>query len=94
MSEIHIASMIIHLLPPHFDALTDWVAAQKDVEIRASSPEGKVVVVIERLHQQEILAFIDDVEQQPGVLTCTMVYHEVMSEGEGEQELLPLASAT
>ena len=94
MSEIHIASMIIHVLPPHLNALSAWIDTQPDLEIRVSSPEGKVVVVIERAHQQEILGVIDDAEQQPGVLSCTMVYHEVMSDDEGTQELVPHVSAS
>lgn len=92
--ELHIASMIVHVLPPHLAALEVWLGAQPELEIRASSPEGKIVLVIERRHQREILALIDDVEQQRGVLSCTMVYHEVMSDTEGDQELLPVVSAT
>ena len=94
MSEIHIASMIIHVLPAHLHALTAWVETQSDLEVRLSSPEGKVVLVIERPHQQEILGVIDDAEQQPGVLSCTLVYHEVMRDNEGDQELVPHVTAT
>ncbi|WOD12016.1 chaperone NapD [Pseudomonas sp. NyZ704] len=89
--ELHIASMILHVLPAHLPNLTAWAEGQSDLEIRASSPEGKVVVVIEKPHQQDILSVIDDAEQQPGVLSCTLVYHEVMSPAEGDQELLHLA---
>lgn len=94
MSEVHIASMIIHVLPAHLAALRGWVEVQPDLDISTFSPEGKVVVVVERNHQGEILAVIDAVEQQPGVLSCTMVYHEVMSDAEVNQELLPVVSAT
>lgn len=90
--EIHIASMIVHVLPAHLDSLKAWLAGQAKVEVRADSPEGKLVLVIERHHQREILAVIDDVEQQRGVLSCTLVYHEVMTEAESDQELVAVAS--
>ncbi len=90
--EIHIASMIVHVLPEHLQALQRWIESQPDVEIRADSPQGKLVLVVERAHQREILGVIDDVEQQTGVLSCTMVYHEVMKQSEGDQELVPVSS--
>lgn len=92
--EIHIASMIVHVLPEHLQALQRWIESQLDVEIRADSPQGKLVLVVERAHQREILGVIDDVEQQTGVLSCTMVYHEVMNQSEGDQELVPVSSLT
>jgi len=92
--EVHIASMIVHVLPAHMQALQDWIAGQPDLEIRATSPEGKLVLVVECTHQRDILSVIDDVEQHGGVLACTMVYHEVMNRSEGDQELVPAISTT
>ncbi len=88
--ELHIASLIIHVRPSEMSALLDWLGLQPHMDVRASSKEGKVVAVTEREHQRDILQVIDAVEAQPGVLGCTMVYHEVLSPQEAEQELLPL----
>lgn len=89
-NELHIASLIIHVRPSQMPALLDWLTVQPQLDVRASSEQGKVVAVTEREHQRDILEVIDAVEAQPGVLGCTMVYHEVMSLREAEQELLPL----
>lgn len=79
--------MIVHVLPENLSALERWVSEQSGVEIRASSAQGKVVLVVERGHQREILAVIDGIESIQGVLSCTLVYHEVLTASEGEQEL-------
>ena len=92
--ELHIASMIVQVLPPHLEALEAWLGTQPGLEVRATSQEGKLVLVIERPHHREILGVIDDVEQQRGVLSCILVYHEVMNANEVDQELLPVATAT
>jgi periplasmic nitrate reductase NapD len=92
-NETHIASMIVHVLPSDLKNLLGWLADQSDLEVHAATEEGKVVVVTERPHPGDILQVISAVEEQPGVLSCTMVYHEVMSPEEGDQELLALAPA-
>lgn len=82
--ELHIASFIAHVRPETLSAFLNWAHAQPELDIPAQSEQGKVVLVTECTSQQDVLATIDHIEQQPGVLGCTLVYHEVMDQQDAD----------
>lgn len=94
VNEIHIASMIVHVHPPQLPDLLAHVANRPALEVRAQSPSGKVVLVAESEWQKAILAEIDGLEQCKGVLSCTMVYHEVMDGAKADEVLATVNPST
>ncbi|SFR67402.1 periplasmic nitrate reductase chaperone NapD [Marinobacter daqiaonensis] len=88
--EVHIASFIVHFHNAQRDSLERFLKAEADLEVQPSDPpgDGRLVVVCEGPHQGHILDRMDAIEQVPGVLGCSLVYHEVMSAREAEQELI------
>lgn len=88
-NDIHIASLVVHVQPAELARFKAWANAQPQLELPAASPEGKVVLVTETRDQHAILAEIDRIERQPGVLSCTLVYHEVMSPEEADEMETP-----
>lgn len=89
-AEVHIASVIVQARPDQATALFDYVERTPLLERHADSPEGKQVITLEGSHYKELLDHIDTIGNLPGVLSCNLVYHEVMSAGEADQEMIPL----
>lgn len=89
--QCHIASMLVHVRPEASQALMDYLAANRDIEVHASSPEGKLVVVVERSEPQGITETLDELAGQPGVLNCALIYHEAMTATEGNEIMIDSA---
>jgi len=86
--ELHIASLIVHVKPEHYEPLLASLNDDPTLEIHATDPAGKVVVVCEHRHHRAILDTVEQLEHSPGVLGCVLVYHEVMDASEAGQELI------
>lgn len=95
--DVHIASYIVQVRPQSKAALLEFIRSNPALECLAggdhqaevpSGTEGKLVLVAEAPDQGRILDDMDALEQQPGVLACTLVYHEVMTRAEADQELI------
>lgn len=82
-SQLHIASLIAHVLPASIKEVTAWLERQARVEIHAQSPEGKFAIVMESDHEQSVLELLDTLGQRPGVLNTALIYHEII-EDEGD----------
>ncbi len=82
--DVHIASLVVHVQPSHYGSLLAWLDQQPDLERHASDPSGKIVLVLEAASQHPIMATIDRIQEQPGVLGCTLVYHELMTQQEAD----------
>ncbi|NHO64438.1 chaperone NapD [Aestuariicella hydrocarbonica] len=83
---LHIASLIVHVRKNYLETVKQWVEAFScsdiQTEIHAESEQGKLVVVIETEDEKHILALIDTIVEQPGVLNSALVYHEIIPEDE------------
>lgn len=80
MSEpLHIASLLLHCRPQLLPGLLNNLRQLPDVELHQHSAEGKLVLVLEAGHEQQILARIDHLQQLPGVLNVALIYHEQLT---------------
>lgn len=98
--DVHIASYIVQVRPEKKAALLEFIRSNPALECLAGGEagsedtqemegtEGKLVLVAEAPDQGRILDDMDALEQQPGVLACTLVYHEVMTRAEADHELI------
>ncbi len=89
--QCHIASLLVHVRPDASQPLLDYLATHRDIEVHASSPEGKLVLVVERPDAGGITGALEQVAGQPGVLNCALIYHETMTVSEGNQVLVDRA---
>ena len=85
--ELHIASLVIHARPERLAQIRQWLLEQPNVEIHAEDERGKLVVVTEHERAQPILDLIDRANDLPGVANAALVYHEILTELESEEEL-------
>ena len=88
---VHISSLVVQIQPHNIDALQTqclaYASAEINVEIAATDPAGKVVVLLETPSQRYSVDFIDWLHQREGVLSVSMVYHHAESIAELEREV-------
>ncbi len=77
MKNIHISSLVIHCLPEKLATIIDYTTTIENVDVAAHDISGKLVVVLETETERDILSIIDQIQTFEGVLTVTMVYHEL-----------------
>ncbi len=70
-----IASVLVHVRPEQMDRAARAIAMLKGAEIYTSSPQGKLVVVIEAATVGEIGATLNIISSMPHVLTAALVFH-------------------
>ncbi|MFC7368978.1 MULTISPECIES: chaperone NapD [Vreelandella] len=80
MSEqlLHIISFIVHTRPEALTRTAEWVNQNSIGEVLGEDVAGKLVVVAEHTDEQQLLALMDHVREQPGVINAAFVYHEVI----------------
>ncbi len=86
LNEVHISSLVVHVLPEHLDETKAKIEAYKNAEIYGDSPEGKIVVVLETENQGFITDTIDAINNLPNVLNTVLVYHQIETELEQVDE--------
>lgn len=82
---LHIASLLVHARPELFEAVKTNLRLLDGLELHQESPLGKLVVVLETEHEQQILERIEQISNLPGVLNAALVYHELLA-AEGDIE--------
>ncbi len=80
LNEVHISSLVVHVLPQHLDSIKKQIEAFDSAEIYGDSPEGKIVVVLETENQGFITDTIDAINNLPNVLSTVLVYHQIENE--------------
>ncbi|RWU19047.1 glutamate synthase [Pseudomonas alkylphenolica] len=75
---LHIASLVVHARPELFDAVKANLRLLDGLELHQESAAGKLVVVLEADHENQILQRIDQINNLPGVLNAALIYHELL----------------
>lgn len=87
MSEIHIASCVMHVRPERVAEIADAIRAQRLAEIPAFDPRGRVVVVLERAGAALVLDTIERLRALPGVIAVNLVYQHAEDEQALEERM-------
>jgi|SwirhisoilCB1_FD_contig_41_3635446_length_846_multi_3_in_0_out_0_2 nitrate reductase NapD len=93
-AEIHIAGAIVHVAPKRMAQAIAAIAQVADVEIRATDPRGKLVVVVEADSGAAILARLDTIQRIDGVLSALLVYQHAESAQSMNEEVIDEGVAT
>jgi nitrate reductase NapD len=75
--EWHVASLIVHARPERLAEVTAAILTLPGAEIPTSDAAGKLVVTLEAASERPIARALDQINAWPGVLSATLVYHEV-----------------
>ncbi|WP_226664622.1 chaperone NapD [Microbulbifer aggregans] len=91
---LHVVSLVAHVRPEHLAAVGAWVDTQPAMDIQISTPEGKLVLLMEAGDHFEINDGIADIRDLPGVVNVVMVYHREMPLAEAGDLLVESAADT
>ncbi|WP_299794340.1 chaperone NapD [uncultured Shewanella sp.] len=77
LAEAHISSLLVQVSPEHLEETKGLIAGLKEAEIYGVNEVGKIVVVLETQTEGFISEIIEQINDMPGVLGATMVYHQI-----------------
>lgn len=87
--EIHIAGALVHVRPSLSLSACAQMALLAQVEVMQSSPEGRVVIVLEAPSAREIVELLERVHGIEGVLNVVLVYQHAESAAAMLEEIVP-----
>lgn len=76
-NELHISSLIIHVIPLHIEHIKQQINTIDGVEVIGSNPNGKIVVVIECEKEHQITSTLEQITKFEYVLAGTLVFHQI-----------------
>jgi len=92
--ELHIASLVVHALPPRLSQVSVTIAALPGACVHASAPNGKLVVTLEAPGAAPLLDAVARIQALDGVLSAALVYQcadtlEAMNEDISDADCTP-----
>lgn len=72
----HISSLVVRARPDRLAAVVRRIAALSVAEIAMTDPSGKIVVTLETLNEDEIVAAMNAMQNMSGVVSVALVYHQ------------------
>jgi len=72
---VNITGLLVSAHPDHTESLREQLTAMSGVEVHAVTPEGHMVVTVERPTDGEMTGAFDAIHRLPGVLSAALVYH-------------------
>lgn len=73
----HVASLLVQAWPERIPALLPELNSLQGVEVHQSDPKGKIILTVEAPSDRRLLAAISEIESAQGVVTASLVYHEI-----------------
>ncbi|GLS83054.1 chaperone NapD [Paraferrimonas haliotis] len=75
--EYQVTSLVVHCKPELETQVSDSLTNIAGVEIHASDNNGKMVVTVESHSQSALLDGVEAINKTQGVLSATLVYHQI-----------------
>lgn len=72
---MNIIGILVAAHPERCEPVRAQLGAIAGVEVHAVTPEGRMVVTVERPDDDEMTAAFDAITRLPGVLSAALVYH-------------------
>ncbi len=76
-TEIHISSLVVHARPEGMESIETTIGSLGGAEVHGASAQGKLVVTLETISEGEMLTQIDAINRIEGVLSVSLIYHQV-----------------
>lgn len=72
--EMHIASLVVHVVPDALRSIESALAAYEEMQVHGTHPDGKLVVTLEGSTAADIMDQVSQIRQIEGVLNVSLVY--------------------
>ena len=86
--ELHLASLVLHVVPRRLDDCAAATAAVPGAEIHAISPLGKIIVTLEASSDTELQTSMAALQAIAGIIAATLVYQHAESLASMTEEIL------
>ncbi|MBN8437605.1 MAG: chaperone NapD [Candidatus Accumulibacter sp.] len=73
---MNISSVLVYTRPQDLQLVREQLSALAGVEVHAASENGRLIVIIEADSVQAVADIFAQINQHPGVLAASMVYHQ------------------
>lgn len=81
---VNISSLIVAVLPERSAEVQAGLAALSGVEVHAVAEDGRMIVTIESDSDGATVQQFETIRQLPGVLSASMVYHQLETDPDEE----------
>jgi len=81
---MNISSVLVNARPEKMGQVQECLLALSGVEVHAATEDGRLIVTIEADSDQAVANMFSEINQQPGVLSAAMVYHQYESDPDEE----------
>lgn len=75
--EYHVTSLVVHAAPGQVTKVTEDINALAGADIHAVTDEGKFIITLEGATLGAILDNVEAINALSGVLSSSLVYHQV-----------------
>lgn len=89
LSGLHISGVLVHARPEHVSQLQERLKAVPGVEIPATTPQGRLITVIEGRSDAELADAFHHIQNTSGVLSASLVFHYSDKSSALDQEVTP-----
>lgn len=72
--EMHIASLVVHVMPDALCSIERALTLYDDMLVHGTHPDGKLVVTLEGATAGDIMDQVSQIRQIEGVLNVSLVY--------------------
>ena len=73
---MNISGVIVHARPEQLVAVRGRLTDIAGVEVHAATDDGRLIVTVEEANDRQLADTVLSLQQVPGVLAASMVYHE------------------
>lgn len=87
MPGLHVSGVLVSARPELAGAVRERLESVSGVEVRAVTPEGRLVAVVERADDRGLADAFTDIRNTSGVLSASLVYHYSDNDCAPEQEI-------
>jgi nitrate reductase NapD len=84
---MNISGVLVRSLPENINAVTARLEALAGVEVHGASPDGRLVVTVEESGDRAMADTVVRMQDLPGVLSASMIYHQYEEEPDPEEAL-------
>ena len=85
--DVHIAGVLVHARSADLAPVRAGIAAIHGAELFRSSPDGKLVVVLEAASESAMLETMDRIRALPGVVNLALVYQHAEPAASLDEEI-------
>lgn len=72
---MNITGILVHSRPDQAEAVRGRLETMPGVEVHAVTPEGRLVVTIEKADDREMAEILEGFAQIPQIISTVLVYH-------------------